>query len=430
MTCEVAVMNKRGIALAADSAVTIGQGDKIYHHAEKLFSLRSDAPVGIMIYGSAEIMAMPWELVINSYARQLGERRFDRLDQYAQEFLRFVESSASLFPTDLQLDWFRGLVGRYWKDQLSGPLATKLKQKSKNSSRTANGALAELLKEDHSTWKKYRTIKQLGIAYGDKVISEYGSALDKLEKEIFGAYTLSQEVREGLRNTVKFMYMQQWFHPHDRSWIVFAGMGEAEPFPVLQEYRVGSIAAGRLRSFKSNEASVSREESAIVVPLAQTEMIDMFYRGVIPELDEKLDEIVTRCVSRETMKQGEKPSPKQVKKIQRAFRKALEDEIDEKYKEPLIAAVDALPRHDLAKMAETLVNLTAFRKRMSVEQKETVGGSIDVAICQSASKFDPRSASNFGSDAFLVQHLSLSAYQPGLKQIDFAAAVHLPSNEF
>lgn len=387
MTCEVAVMNKRGIALAADSAVTIGQGDKIYHHAEKLFPLRSDAPVGIMIYGSAEIMAMPWELVINSYAQQLGERRFDRIEQYAQEFLHFVESSATLFPPDLQLDWFRGLVGRYWKEQLSEPLATKLKQRPKKSSHTANATLAELLKEDHLTWRKYRTIEQLGTAYGDKVISEYGSALDKLEKEIFGAYTLNQEVRQGLRNTVKFMYMQQWFHPHDRSWIVFAGMGEAEPFPVLQEYRVGSIAAGRLRSCKSNEASVSREESAIVVPLAQTEMVDMFYRGIIPDLDEKLDEIVAGCVSGETTKQGEKPSHKRVKRIQKAFRRALEEEIDEKYKEPLIAAVDALPRHDLAKMAETLVNLTAFRKHMSIEQKETVGGSIDVAILSKAGGF-------------------------------------------
>ena len=34
MTCEVAVMNKRGIALAADSAVTLGNGKKIYHTAE------------------------------------------------------------------------------------------------------------------------------------------------------------------------------------------------------------------------------------------------------------------------------------------------------------------------------------------------------------------------------------------------------------
>jgi hypothetical protein len=38
------------------------------------------------------------------------------------------------------------------------------------------------------------------------------------------------------------------------------------------------------------------------------------------------------------------------------------------------------------------------------------------------------SASNLGSDALLVQHISLSAHQPGLKQIDLAAAVHLPSD--
>jgi hypothetical protein len=39
MTCEVVVMNRRGIALAADSAVTLGEGVKIYHSAEKLFPL-------------------------------------------------------------------------------------------------------------------------------------------------------------------------------------------------------------------------------------------------------------------------------------------------------------------------------------------------------------------------------------------------------
>ena len=285
------------------------------------------------------------------------------------------------------MDWFRGLVGKYWKDQLSGPLTAKLKQDLKKSARSANATLAELLKVDHLTWQVYPIIEDLGSAYGDKVISEYRLALDELEKELFGAYTLSQEVRQGLRDTVKFMYTRQWFHPDDRSWIVFAGMGEAEPFPVLQEYRVGSIANGRLRSFKSNEARITREVSAIVVPLAQTDMIDMFYRGIIPDLDEKLDEIVTRCVSREITKHGEKLSPERVAKIQRAFRKALEDEIDDKYEEPLIAAVDALPRHELARMAETLVNLTAFRKRMSVDQKETVGGSIDVAILCKARGF-------------------------------------------
>jgi hypothetical protein len=37
MTCEVAVMNKHGVAIAADSAVLSGENQMIYHTAEKLF---------------------------------------------------------------------------------------------------------------------------------------------------------------------------------------------------------------------------------------------------------------------------------------------------------------------------------------------------------------------------------------------------------
>jgi hypothetical protein len=45
MTCEVAVMNKRGVALAADSAVTFAPEQKVYYSAEKLFQLSSVAPI-------------------------------------------------------------------------------------------------------------------------------------------------------------------------------------------------------------------------------------------------------------------------------------------------------------------------------------------------------------------------------------------------
>ncbi len=38
-------------------------------------------------------------------------------------------------------------------------------------------------------------------------------------------------------------------------------------------------------------------------------------------------------------------------------------------------------------MAEALVNLTAFRARMSVEEIETVGGPIDVAVISKGEGF-------------------------------------------
>jgi hypothetical protein len=47
----------------------------------------------------------------------------------------------------------------------------------------------------------------------------------------------------------------------------------------------------------------------------------------------------------------------------------------------------ALPRQDLAKMAEALVALTAFLMRMTADQEETVAEPIDVALLSKCDGF-------------------------------------------
>jgi len=387
MTCEIAVMNKRGVALAADSAVTVGDGEKIYHHAEKLFSLRSGAPVGILIYGSAEIMAMPWELVIHAYAQALGERRFDRIEQYADEFFRSIESSTSLFPPELQRDWFGSLVASYWKEQFAVPLAHRMKTDAKESSGAANAVLLELLAKDSNEWESCPEGGEPGAGFAEKFLAEQHDLLSAVEHDLFGVHASSADAKRRLRDIVRAMLSRKWIHPLDQSGIVFAGMGEAEPFPVLLDFAVGSLIGGRLRRFLRNEARVTREDSAIVAPFAQDDMVQTFYRGLLPDLDERLDHIVGHAVAREFAKHDEVLSEEQIGKLKRAFRKALESEIDGYYQRPLIQAVDALPRRDLARIAEALVSLTALRRRMSLGEKETVGGAIDVAILSRAEGF-------------------------------------------
>ena len=78
MTAEVAVINTVGVALAADSAITIGRG-KIYNSALKLFSLSKAEPVGVMVYGNAVLMGVPWETIIKIYRKELGGRSFGTL---------------------------------------------------------------------------------------------------------------------------------------------------------------------------------------------------------------------------------------------------------------------------------------------------------------------------------------------------------------
>lgn len=379
MTCEVAVMNKYGVALAADSAATFGRGQKVYHAAEKLFQISQSPPVGMMVSGSAELMDMPWEIVIKTYTQQAGGRKFERLEQYADEFLRFVEESDSLFPESLQKTWFRESVRRYWKDAFLEPLAAKLGHQTRGTSKRAALILSRMLAQENATWRQFPTL-DLGSAYGDKIITEYASVLNELEKEFFRPFDLPHDFGEKFRAAVRSMYMQSWFHPADQSGIVLAGMGESEPFPMLQEYQVGTIAAGKLRFAKLGEARVTRDVAAIVAPFGMTEMVDIFYRGIQPGLEEKLYEIIGRCLSHKQPGARQKLAMAQIEKVVERIRKSFTEEIVEKYQSPLISAVEALPRQGLATMAEALVNLTALKLRMSVETVETVGGAINVAV--------------------------------------------------
>ncbi|MFC1941213.1 hypothetical protein ACFLWL_02240 [Chloroflexota bacterium] len=77
MTAEIVIMNKEAIALASDSAVTMTEeaGQKIFTSANKLFSLSKYHPVGIMVYGNANFMDIPWETIIKIYReKELGKR--------------------------------------------------------------------------------------------------------------------------------------------------------------------------------------------------------------------------------------------------------------------------------------------------------------------------------------------------------------------
>jgi len=82
MTAEVSVMNRLAVALAADSAVTLGaRTGKIYTSAEKLFHLAATAPVGLMVYGQASFVGLPWETIVKAYREYLGPKTHDTVQE-------------------------------------------------------------------------------------------------------------------------------------------------------------------------------------------------------------------------------------------------------------------------------------------------------------------------------------------------------------
>jgi hypothetical protein len=385
MTCEVAVMNTHGVALAADSAVSSSDGHKVYQTAEKLFPLSPAAPIGIMTYGCADLMGVPWETVIKMFTRDFADRRWDHVEQYAHELLRYIEASDSLFPASAQRRWLRSTVGEYWRHVFLDPLKKKLGDDADGTAkRQAPEILSDLIQAHLKDWEGGPLIEELGVTYGERVVAEYSFEIDEAEKTVFESFELSPQLRHALREIVVFMYTKKWIHPGDFSGLVVAGMGEAEAFPTLVHYDVGTVASDKLRYFKTKNAQVSTVYDAWILPFAQTEMIDMFLKGIYPEVEEILaGSIVQSLTKLEPLEDKQKIT----ETVEKAIREALNHEARKKYTEPLMTAVSGLPRYDLATFAEALVNLTALRKRMDVAEHESVGGPVDVAVISKGDGF-------------------------------------------
>jgi len=78
MTAEIAIVNSQAIALAADSAITVGR-ERVWKHANKLFSLGPVHDIGIMIYNSGDFLGVPWEIIIKQFRASVAGRRFQTL---------------------------------------------------------------------------------------------------------------------------------------------------------------------------------------------------------------------------------------------------------------------------------------------------------------------------------------------------------------
>ena len=95
MTVVVGVLNKKGVAIAADSATTndmmnnaTGEKEKkVVNSGNKMLRLSDKMPIGVMIVGSAQLSGIPWDVLIRWYRKQLGDKTFSSVEEAAHDLL-------------------------------------------------------------------------------------------------------------------------------------------------------------------------------------------------------------------------------------------------------------------------------------------------------------------------------------------------------
>ena len=93
MTTKIAILNRQAVALAADSAVTIGRS-RVWNNANKLFSLSPVNDIGIMIYGSGDFVGISWETIIKNFRKEFGLKVYAKVSDFGDEFLTYLRSNS------------------------------------------------------------------------------------------------------------------------------------------------------------------------------------------------------------------------------------------------------------------------------------------------------------------------------------------------
>lgn len=404
MTAEIVIMNKEAVALAADSTVTWsgGSDEKTIPSANKLFSLSKYHPVGIMIYQNADFMGVPWETIIKIYREKIKkEDEYDKLEDYANDFLSFLEKN-QYFDEDFQEDYLlQTIISHFFlyrKQMLKKINEEMYKQGLIDDSEIKHISL-EIIKSYQKLFQNAPKNENVPKNFEKKFIKNYHDAIDNIIQNIFEKLINTNDYFR-LREIAISLFCKD-VGRSDYSGIVIAGFGKKDIFPKLQAFRLEGIIDNFLKYTKFADHKVTVHNGGAIYPFAQQDMVVRFMDGVDPKYEETErgyliemfeeygEEVIKRvdCYNTISQKRRLKAHLKKISnEIIEDHVKKIKDLKKSEYSHPIVEVVSILPKKDLALMAESLVNLTSLKKKVTMET-ETVGGPIDVAIISKGDKF-------------------------------------------
>ncbi|WP_447884930.1 hypothetical protein [Serratia fonticola] len=406
MTAEIAVFNSTAIALAADSAATIGS--KVYNSAEKLFDLSKHHPVGVMIYNNASICGAPWELVIKTYRKQLAGKSFSTLEKYSNDFFDYLAKNESIVTPEMKKDTIEGVFADNLKviiDEINNHDIVEYMRRTKEEPTfevfyailfvKLNTKVGELNSNPFITGFSDGDIDLIKNDLSESIAVIIDSVIPRdLEGEI--PDKLTSLIEDYLaRLTCKQSNSENY------SGIVFAGYGDDEYYPSIINVNVMGVYRDKvlLHTGISNKSAAGSH--CAIIPFAQDEEVVSFIEGCNNTINDftftLVDEIIERAKSYIDANVLDHVSPDHRENIAASlknlwpqlftdFLHKRQSFVNEKQVDKVISMLSSLSKNDLAYMAESLVNLTAFKRKVSNEH-DTVGGPIDVAVISKGDGF-------------------------------------------
>ena len=405
MTAEIAILNKSSVALAADSAVTIGEGGsaKIYNTANKIFELSETQPLGLMIYGSLSYMGLPIEVLVKEYRRRKfsqGET-FKSVQACTEDFAGYLENDVKFLPQNEEENVRRIVFGtvRSISIRCRKAFFSNMIEAGKVLRSKANGICQDVISNEVNRLTVVDNAECFTPGQFSHIDRKYQVIIDGNIDSYFTWLRTNQTTKNLIKKLVR-LTLHRAELSRFRTGIVVAGFGENEICPTLCSFEMDGIVNGKLKRSSLDLVDIDRGgPGADVKAFAQREMVERFLHGVDPSYDQYVQNRLEDAMKKfaELIFQGQNLAEPEVQdkvgKLAPVIARMKEDFVNKsdkhkenEFKDNVLNMVQFMPNQELATLAESLIDLTSLKRRMSAE-RETVGGEIDVAIISKSEGF-------------------------------------------
>lgn len=402
MTAEVAILNREAVALATDSAVTVGQQgeEKIYNTANKLFQLSATEPIAVMFYDSGAFGPIPWDTVVKEYRKVLSDGFHATVEEYEDRFIDFLQELVSSIPRGFGASVINN-AAEHILDNIASvanvdPHDVASSTKEPVIAAVVRQAIDQIRRDELEPEDIHADVT---VELADSKIRGAIPDWDGFVANKLG-FPITSDVRNAAYALVRDYIRHGASYPPG-SGVVFAGFGKTQLFPALTHSYLGYGILDNIRVEKQERVEIgAKGETAWMNSYAQDDMVQTFMTGVHPKYQEFIG-VFIRDFMEEFIQHLEDQARKmlqpegydQVMISVNATKDRIVQALPSLFQRPqqamwgpIMDIVDILTKAELAEMVEALVSLTSLNRRVT-PVKESVGGPVDVAVISKGDGF-------------------------------------------
>lgn len=388
MSVGVCVINRNGIALAADSAGTFNGNEMFYNSMNKVFSLSHNNVAGAIIYGNLSIYNVSVEQIMKEFSVYMDSQEdINDFFEVLPMFQKFIKNKNLYYKFDKAETGYC----QNWIKNLSVEWGNKLKIiiDSPNFISEAN----QLLLEFKDVLTSLPKIMNYDISeyINDKYLDYYDKIINIVVPDIKNYTDIKTQLWEYI---CLFFNLQIKDEVKSRTGLFFAGYGKNDAFPKYIEIDLYTVINGEVK-FKVSSTFEEKNNQGQIKPLAQDDVILTFCKGIsttfVNYIPQKVGELITQKID-ELPSSYTSDQKDDLKKIllncKVELSNAINAQIQNNNVNPIFRSVDLLPLSEMAFLAENLVNITSLKRLYSLDgRQQTVGGPTDVAIISKGDGF-------------------------------------------